>query len=98
MGLLTSLKFNDLNDLFINQLEDLYDAENRLTDALPKMAEASSSQQLKGAFMQHLEQTKGHARRLEQIFRQIGCEPKRETCEAMKGLGARGRGNDRCKR
>src|SRR5579862_6554368 len=86
MGLLTSNTFNNLNDLFINQLEDLYDAENRLITALPKMAEAASSRQLKGAFNQHLQQTKEHARRLEEIFGQLGCEPKRETCEAMKGL------------
>ncbi|HEX4054011.1 MAG TPA: ferritin-like domain-containing protein [Tepidisphaeraceae bacterium] len=86
MGLLSNNTFNNLNDLFINQLEDLYDAENRLIDALPKMANAASAPPLKNAFMQHLEQTKGHARRLEQIFGKIGRKPKRETCEAMKGL------------
>ncbi len=78
--------FNNLNDLFLNQLEDLYDAENRLIDALPKMADAATSPQLKNAFLSHLNETKGHARRLEEIFGQIGEEPKRETCEAMKGL------------
>jgi len=86
MGLLSTTTFNNLNDLFINQLEDLYDAENRLTDALPKMADAASSQQLKTAFLTHLEQTKGHAKRLEQIFSRLGMEPTRETCQAMKGL------------
>jgi ferritin-like metal-binding protein YciE len=86
MAMLSTTTFNDLNDLFINQLEDLYDAENRLTSALPKMAEAANSPELKNAFSNHLAQTKGHAQRLEQIFRQLGCEPKRETCEAMKGL------------
>jgi ferritin-like metal-binding protein YciE len=78
--------FNNLNDLFLNQLEDLYDAENRLIDALPKMAEAANSPELKNAFLSHLNETKGHARRLEEIFSQIGEDPKRETCEAMKGL------------
>lgn len=90
MGLLMSAKFENLNDLFLNQLEDLYDAETRLTDALPKMAQAASSPELKSAFMDHLEQTRGHARRLEQIFGQIGHRPKRETCEAMKGLVSEG--------
>lgn len=83
---LLSYEFNNLNDLFLNQLEDLYDAEIRITDALPKMADAATSQELKSAFKQHLEQTRGHARRLEQIFNRLGKEPKRETCEAMKGL------------
>src|SRR2546423_12767051 len=86
MGLLGGNEFNNLNDLFIHQLEDLYDAENRLIDALPKMAEAATSPQLKSAFSQHLQQTRTHAQRLEQVFRRIGCEPKRETCPAMKGL------------
>jgi ferritin-like metal-binding protein YciE len=86
MGLLSSNEFNNLNDLFLNQLEDLYDAEIRLTEALPKMADAATSQELKGAFKHHLEQTRGHARRLEQIFNKLGKEPQRETCEAMKGL------------
>jgi ferritin-like metal-binding protein YciE len=85
MGLLGAT-FNNLNELFVNQLEDLYDAENRLIDALPKMAEAANSPQLKSAFLSHLDETKGHARRLEEIFGQLGEEPKRETCEAMKGL------------
>ncbi|HEX4125291.1 MAG TPA: ferritin-like domain-containing protein [Tepidisphaeraceae bacterium] len=83
---LLSYEFNNLNDLFLNQLEDLYDAEIRITDALPKMADAASSQELKSAFKHHLEQTRGHARRLEQIFNRLGKEPQRETCEAMKGL------------
>ena len=57
-----------------------------MTTALPKMADAASSQELRSAFLAHLEQTKGHACRLEQIFKRLGMEPKRETCEAMKGL------------
>jgi ferritin-like metal-binding protein YciE len=75
-----------LNDLFVNQIEDLYDAENRLTKALPKMAEAANSNQLKQAFQQHLTETQGHVSRLESIFRELNVEPKRETCAAMKGL------------
>ena len=90
MPLFTTTSFNSLNDLFLNQIEDLYDAEQRLTKALPKMAEAAHSSQLKLAFQSHLTETEGHVRRLEQIFREINTSPARETCEAMKGLIAEG--------
>jgi len=86
MGLLGNVEFNSLNDLFLHQLEDLYDAEQRLTSALPQMAEAATSPQLKQAFHTHLDQTRTHVTRLEQVFHRIGAEPKRETCPAMKGL------------
>jgi len=86
MGFLGNNVFNTLNDLFVEQLEDLYDAENRLTEALPKMRDAATSASLKDAFDSHLAETEGHVRRLEQIFAQIGLEPTRETCPAMKGL------------
>src|SRR5207245_1843412 len=69
---------------------DLYDAEQRLTSALPKMAEAAHSPQLKRAFETHLKETEGHVRRLERVFSQIGKSPERETCEAMKGLISEG--------
>lgn len=86
MGLLGGHKFESLNDLFINQLEDLYDAEKRLTKALTKMSDAATASDLKQAFREHQQQTETHAARLEQIFKQLGREPERETCEAMKGL------------
>lgn len=86
MGLFTSNEFNSLNDLFIDQIRDLYDAEQRITDALPKMVEAAHSPDLKQAFDSHLQETRGHVTRLENIFRQIGVETKRETCQAMKGI------------
>jgi ferritin-like metal-binding protein YciE len=89
MGLL-SHTFNNLNDLLVHELGDLYDAEYRLTEALPKMAEAASSQQLKSAFQDHLRETEQHVHRLEQVFDRIGCSAKRETCPAMKGLIAEG--------
>jgi ferritin-like metal-binding protein YciE len=88
--LFTSPTFNSLDDLFLEQLEDLYDAENRLITALPKMADAASTPELKNAFRNHLRETEGHAEKLEQVFQQINCKPKRETCEAMKGLIAEG--------
>ena len=90
MPLFTSLEFNNFQDLFVAQIEDLYDAENRLTKALPKMADAASSSRVKQAFQDHLLETQGHVSRLEQIFREMNIEPKRETCEAMKGLIAEG--------
>jgi ferritin-like metal-binding protein YciE len=83
---LFATELNSFRDLFVNQIEDLYDAENRLTQALPKMAEAANSTQLKQAFQHHLGETQGHVSRLEQIFRELKVDPKRETCQAMKGL------------
>jgi ferritin-like metal-binding protein YciE len=83
-------EFNNLNDLFVHELEDLYDAEKRLTDALPKMAEAASNQDLKQAFQSHLNETEQHVNRLEQVFQLIGKTPNRETCDAMKGLISEG--------
>ena len=82
----TSLKLNSLRDLFIEELRDLYSAETQLVEALPKMAEAAASRELTAAFEQHLEQTREHVSRLENIFQQIGEKSSGETCEAMKGL------------
>lgn len=87
---LLSTELKSFKDLFVNQIEDLYDAENRLTKALPKMADAASSSQLKQAIQHHLTETQGHVSRLETIFRELNIEPKRETCEAMKGLISEG--------
>lgn len=79
-------ELNSLKDLLVLELEDLYDAEQRLTEALPKMAEAAHSPALKSAFQSHLTETKGHVSRLENVFREIGHQAERETCDAMKGL------------
>lgn len=86
MGLFTRKHFDSLNTLFLDQLYDLYDAEKRLCDALPKMAEAAHAIELQHAFRQHLVETEEHVLRLERVFRSIGQEPARESCEAMKGL------------
>lgn len=90
MGLFSSHEFHSLNDLLVNQLEDLYDAEKRLTDALPKMAEAASSPELRSAFLSHLQQTKDHVARLDVAFRRLNHAPGHETCQAMKGLISEG--------
>ena len=86
MGLFSSTNLNSLDALFVDQIQDIYDAEMRLTKALPKMAEAASATQLKNAFQQHLEETKQQVHRLEQVFELIGEKPKTKPCEAMKGL------------
>jgi ferritin-like metal-binding protein YciE len=71
MGLFAE-KFETLRDLYVNELQDLHSAELQLITAIPKMAKAASSSQLKNALTTHLEQTRGHARRLEQIFNALG--------------------------
>jgi ferritin-like metal-binding protein YciE len=80
------MQMESLQDLFIDQLKDLYNAENQLVKALPKMAKASTSPELKTAFEGHLQETKGHVERLERIFDQLGTSPGGKTCKAMKGL------------
>jgi ferritin-like metal-binding protein YciE len=80
------MKLNTLEDLLVDNLQDLYDAENQLVKALPKMAKAASSEPLRSAFEQHWEETKGHAERLERVFTALGQKAKRKTCKAMEGL------------
>lgn len=90
MALFSSTRFDNLEDLFCDQLQDLYDAEQRLTKALPKMAEAAGSPELKTAFEQHLQETRNQVQRLEQVFGILGKQPQTKTCEAMKGLVSEG--------
>ena len=78
--------FETLHDLYLNELRDLYSAETQLLEALPKMANAATSSQLREAFTAHLEETEGHVSRLEEIFEALGEEPSGETCRAMEGL------------
>ena len=75
-----------LKELYIDELKDLYNAENQLIKALPKMAKAASSDELRQGFEEHLEQTKGHVQRLEKIFQTLGDSPKGKTCKGMEGL------------
>jgi ferritin-like metal-binding protein YciE len=81
-----NMSLDTLEKLYISELRDLYSAENQLLKALPKMAKGASSNELKDAFEKHLEQTKGHVERLEQIFEQLDESPKGKTCHGMKGL------------
>lgn len=79
-------KLNSLQDLFIDELQDLYSAEKQLVSALPKMAKNANNEQLKNAFEQHLNETKEHVNRLDQVFESIGEKAKAKTCKAMQGL------------
>ena len=75
-----------LKELYIDELKDLYSAENQLVKALPTMAKAASSDELRQGFEKHLEQTRGHVQRLEKIFQALGESPKGKTCKGMQGL------------
>ena len=75
-----------LDDLFVHQLKDIYYAEKQLVKALPKMAEKATSPQLKQAFQSHLDETKGHVARVEQVFKMHGVEAKAVDCPAIDGI------------
>jgi ferritin-like metal-binding protein YciE len=80
------VKANSLHELYLEELKDLYDAENQIIKALPKMIDAASSEELQGALTEHLEVTRGQAKRLEQIFQNMGEKLKAEKCKGMEGL------------
>ena len=75
-----------LEELFVDKLKDVYDAEKRITKALPKMVKNASSEELSAAFQEHLEQTQGHIERLDRIFENLGVTPGRKVCHGMMGL------------
>jgi ferritin-like metal-binding protein YciE len=77
---------NALRDLYIDELKDLYSAEGQLVKALPKLVSAASSPKLKAGFKKHLNQTRGHVRRLEQIFKAMKEGPHGKHCNGMEGL------------
>jgi ferritin-like metal-binding protein YciE len=80
------MKLDSLQTLYVEELRDLYNAENQLLKALPKMAKQASAPELKQAFKDHLEQTEEHVERLEEIFEKLDKNPAGKTCKAMKGL------------
>jgi ferritin-like metal-binding protein YciE len=80
------MQLNSLKDVFVGQIEDLYSAEQQLLEALPQMAGAATSPDLRQAFTDHLEQTRHHVRRLEEVFAEAGIARSPEHCEAMEGL------------
>ncbi|MGF6230115.1 ferritin-like metal-binding protein YciE [Inquilinus ginsengisoli] len=75
-----------LHDLFLNELKDLYSAEQQLTRTLPKMARAATNPELKQGFEHHLEQTKVQVERLDTVFKGLEASPRGQSCEAMEGL------------
>jgi ferritin-like metal-binding protein YciE len=78
--------FKNLTDLLVHNVRLIYDAEQRLTKAIPRLEDAASSVELKQAFHAHFEETEAHVDRLEQAFGLFGEEPKPETCDSMKGI------------
>src|SRR5256885_15453902 len=85
MGLFTK-DIKTMNDLFVHQLQDISYAEKQLVKALPKMAEKATDKQLKQGFLAHLDETKTHVQRLEEVFRMHGAEIKAVDCPAIDGL------------
>ena len=80
------MSVESIEDLFLDELKDLYSAEKQITKALPKMVKAASTSELSEAFRSHLEETKGHVERLENIFEMLGKRGTGKTCEGMKGV------------
>jgi len=80
------MKLDTVENLFLHELKDLLSAEKQLVKALPKMAKGAASESLRTAFEEHLEQTKGHVKRLEDIFSLLGKASRAEHCKAMEGL------------
>ncbi|MGZ4481123.1 MAG: YciE/YciF ferroxidase family protein [Gaiellales bacterium] len=80
------MRLDSLQDVFEEQLGDLYSAERQLVEALPKVAGAAWSDDLRDAIMHHLEETRQHVRRLDDVFQDLQMTPPMEECEAMKGL------------
>lgn len=79
-------RLNNLHDLFVHELQDLYSAEQQITEALPKMANAASSSELRKAFEQHLKETQNHISRLEKAFSMLNVSPGGHKCKGMEGL------------
>jgi ferritin-like metal-binding protein YciE len=84
------MKENRLKHLYVEELKDIYSAENQMVKALPKMAKAATSSDLRAGFEEHLRQTQEHVARLEQIFNALGERPKGKKCKGMEGLVAEG--------
>jgi ferritin-like metal-binding protein YciE len=85
------MSMNTLHDVMVDLIKDLYHAEKQLIAALPKMARAASSEKLRTAFQNHLEETKGHVERLEDVFAALEMKPTAKMCHGMKGLVEEGK-------
>jgi ferritin-like metal-binding protein YciE len=85
------MSLDSLHDLYVEELKDLYNAENQLLKALPRMAKAATAPELKAAFTEHLAVTQKQVERLDQIFEELGVSPKGKKCKAMEGLVEEGK-------
>jgi len=85
------VKIQSLRDLWVDELKDLFNAENQILKALPKMAKAASNDDLRSAFEEHLEQTRDHVQRLEEIFAAIDQVGRGKKCKGMEGVIAEGK-------
>jgi ferritin-like metal-binding protein YciE len=85
------MKIETLEDLFMEQLQDIYSAEEQIIEALPEMASAASSKELKQAFKDHLGETKTQKERLDKVFKELGKQPKKTKCHGMEGLVKEGK-------
>jgi ferritin-like metal-binding protein YciE len=84
------MKLETLHDLYLSELRDLYSAEDQIIKALPKVIEKTTSPELREALSDHLEETRGHLTRLEEVFQMHGEEPKKQKCKGMQGVLAEG--------
>jgi ferritin-like metal-binding protein YciE len=84
------MKLDSMSDLYLAELRDMYNGEKQLVKALPKMAKAAATEELRTAIEEHLQQTQNHVSRLETIFKSLDEKPGGETCEAMRGLVTEG--------
>jgi len=80
------MKLENLHDLFVSELKDLYSAEHQIIKALPKMVKSATSAELKSAFEEHLQVTKEQVKRLDKVFRILDASPRGKKCKAMEGL------------
>src|SRR6476646_3004021 len=80
------MEIDSLKELLVEELKDIYSAENQLLKAMPRMAKKVTNEELRAAFEQHQQETEGQVERLEQMFEQLGEKPGGKTCKAMKGL------------
>ncbi|MCA1553299.1 MAG: ferritin-like domain-containing protein, partial [Chloroflexi bacterium] len=80
------MPMKSLEDLYLDELKDTYSAESQILRALPKMARKAKFPELRAAFEEHLEQTRGHVQRLDQIFQELGRNPRGKKCKGMEGL------------
>ena len=83
-------KDKDLRELFHDTLKDIYFAEKKILSALPKMAKAAQTEELRAAFEKHEQETEGHVERLEKVFAELGEPPRGKTCDAIMGIIAEG--------